>query len=70
MVIQIKRVYEKPAARDGTRILVDRLWPRGLTKEVAVLLPMALFVVDCFVLRHSSLWQRIKRFFARLFGRG
>jgi len=31
----VKRVYEKPAAGDGMRILVDRLWPRGLTKEKA-----------------------------------
>ena len=31
----IKRVYEPAAASDGTRILVDRLWPRGLTKEKA-----------------------------------
>jgi uncharacterized protein YeaO (DUF488 family) len=31
----IKRVYEPPAKSDGTRILVDRLWPRGLTKEKA-----------------------------------
>jgi uncharacterized protein YeaO (DUF488 family) len=30
--IAIKRAYDKPALRDGTRILVDRLWPRGLTK--------------------------------------
>ena len=35
MSIRIKRVYEKPEADDGVRILVDRLWPRGLTKEVA-----------------------------------
>jgi len=35
MNIQIKRVYEKPDASDGFRILVDRLWPRGLTKEKA-----------------------------------
>jgi uncharacterized protein YeaO (DUF488 family) len=35
MNIQIKRVYEKPDANDGFRILVDRLWPRGLTKEKA-----------------------------------
>ena len=34
-MITLKRVYEKPAAADGTRILVDRLWPRGLTKEKA-----------------------------------
>jgi len=33
--IQIKRVYEEPDAKDGKRILVDRLWPRGLTKEKA-----------------------------------
>jgi uncharacterized protein YeaO (DUF488 family) len=34
-MIQIKRVYEEPAKDDGYRILVDRLWPRGLTKERA-----------------------------------
>lgn len=31
--IRIKRVYDTPAEGDGCRILVDRLWPRGLTKE-------------------------------------
>jgi DNA-3-methyladenine glycosylase len=30
--INLKRVYEAPAADDGVRILVERLWPRGLTK--------------------------------------
>ena len=35
MKIRIKRVYEKPSKEDGKRILVDRLWPRGLTKEKA-----------------------------------
>jgi uncharacterized protein YeaO (DUF488 family) len=34
-MIQTKRVYEKAAKEDGLRILVDRLWPRGLTKERA-----------------------------------
>jgi uncharacterized protein YeaO (DUF488 family) len=29
----VKRVYEPPEASDGTRVLVDRIWPRGLTKE-------------------------------------
>ena len=33
--IWIKRAYEEPERQDGTRILVDRLWPRGLTKEKA-----------------------------------
>ena len=35
MSIKIKRVYAEPEKSDGTRILVDRLWPRGLTKEKA-----------------------------------
>lgn len=35
MDIAIKRVYEPPARGDGTRVLVDRLWPRGVTKEGA-----------------------------------
>jgi uncharacterized protein YeaO (DUF488 family) len=33
--MKIKRVYEKPDKEDGMRILMDRLWPRGLTKEKA-----------------------------------
>jgi uncharacterized protein YeaO (DUF488 family) len=35
MKLKIKRVYQHPAKGDGKRILVDRLWPRGLTKEKA-----------------------------------
>ena len=31
----MKRIYEAPARSDGTRVLVDRLWPRGLSKERA-----------------------------------
>lgn len=34
-MIKLKRVYEAPSATDGFRILVDRLWPRGLTKDRA-----------------------------------
>lgn len=37
MTIQIKRVYDEPSRTDGYRVLVDRLWPRGLTKERAAL---------------------------------
>lgn len=33
--IQVKRVYEPREPSDGYRVLVDRLWPRGLTKEAA-----------------------------------
>ena len=32
-MIQLKRVYEEPAPRDGKRFLVERLWPRGLRKS-------------------------------------
>ena len=35
MVIALKRAYETPAASDGFRVLVDRLWPRGVSKEDA-----------------------------------
>ena len=35
MKVTIKRVYEPAASTDGHRVLVDRLWPRGLTKEKA-----------------------------------
>ncbi|HMF12102.1 MAG TPA: DUF488 family protein [Gemmataceae bacterium] len=34
-MIKFKRAYEKPSRDDGLRILVERLWPRGLTKERA-----------------------------------
>ena len=34
-MIQIRRVYDAPQTTDGTRVLVDRLWPRGLTKQKA-----------------------------------
>ncbi|RPJ53130.1 MAG: DUF488 domain-containing protein [Methanobacteriota archaeon] len=34
-MIRTKRVYEKPDPEDGYRVLVDRLWPRGLVKEDA-----------------------------------
>src|SRR5512143_4237504 len=33
MSIQIKRAYEPASPRDGTRVLVDRLWPRGISKD-------------------------------------
>ncbi len=35
--LQIKRVYETPEETDGSRILIDRLWPRGIKKENAAL---------------------------------
>jgi len=37
MDIRLKRAYEPPARGDGARILVDRLWPRGVKKEALAL---------------------------------
>ncbi|MBX9925979.1 MAG: DUF488 family protein [Hyphomicrobiaceae bacterium] len=36
-MIRVKRVYDAPSVDDGMRILVDRLWPRGLTRDVAAI---------------------------------
>lgn len=33
MILKIKRVYDQPEKSDGFRVLVDRIWPRGLTKD-------------------------------------
>lgn len=35
--IKIKRIYDEPSSNDGYRILVDRLWPRGISKEKAAI---------------------------------
>jgi uncharacterized protein YeaO (DUF488 family) len=35
MKVHLKRIYETPQQADGTRVLVDRLWPRGISKETA-----------------------------------
>ncbi len=35
MGVAVKRVYEKPAGEDGYRVLVDKIWPRGVAKEEA-----------------------------------
>ena len=37
IVLKAKRIYEAPAPSDGYRILVDRVWPRGLSKERAAI---------------------------------
>lgn len=35
--VRVRRVYEEPSREDGTRVLVDRVWPRGLSKDKAQL---------------------------------
>lgn len=42
-MIRLKRVYEEPAKEDGERVLVERLWPRGLSKDRAA---VALWLKD------------------------
>ncbi len=37
MAVQTKRVYEPPAGDDGYRVLIDRVWPRGLSREKAAI---------------------------------
>jgi len=37
MAVVLKRIYDKVSAADGARVLVDRLWPRGITKKQAAL---------------------------------
>ncbi|MFF3849189.1 DUF488 domain-containing protein [Streptomyces sp. NPDC002328] len=36
MSVRVRRVYDPPEPDDGVRVLVDRLWPRGLSKEAAL----------------------------------
>ncbi|MGG6461140.1 DUF488 domain-containing protein [Solilutibacter silvestris] len=50
---RLKRVYDAPASDDGQRILVDRLWPRGLTKEKAAVDLWAKSVSPSDALRHE-----------------
>jgi uncharacterized protein YeaO (DUF488 family) len=37
MPFRLKRAYENPARGDGVRVLVDRIWPRGVTKDMAMI---------------------------------
>jgi uncharacterized protein YeaO (DUF488 family) len=36
-LIKVKRIYDAPSRQDGLRVLVDRVWPRGLSKEAAAI---------------------------------
>ena len=72
MLIHIKRIYEKAAASDGARILVDGLWPRGFSKEKAGVDFWAKAIAPSAELRkwyrhdHDK-WQEFKkRYFAEL----
>lgn len=72
MPIRLKRVYDPPSPADGLRVLVDRLWPRGLKKEDAALDRWDRDVAPSDALRKElhhdpSRWEELKaRYFAEL----
>lgn len=35
LTVRVRRIYDQPTRKDGTRVLVDRVWPRGLSKDEA-----------------------------------
>ena len=51
MAVRLKRAYEQPEPSDGYRVLIDRLWPRGLTKELVKLEEWAKELAPCSELR-------------------
>lgn len=64
--IKLKRVYDKPLKSDGYRVLVDRLWPRGLSKEKAALGEWAKELAPTDRLRHwfdhdPHLWEAFNK---------
>ncbi|HVP51630.1 MAG TPA: DUF488 family protein [Terriglobales bacterium] len=66
MPVLLKRAYERPSAADGTRVLVDRLWPRGLKKEAAALDAWLKDVAPSDELRrwihaHPELWPAFRK---------
>lgn len=68
MAFAMKRVYDPPAASDGYRVLVDRLWPRGVSKERAELDEWAKDVAPSPDLRaewHHAGGERFDEFAAR-----
>jgi len=71
-MVTVKRVYEAPSRTDGTRVLVDRLWPRGLSKEAAAITVWLRDLAPSDTLRvwyhaHPEAWLQFrKRYFKEL----
>jgi uncharacterized protein YeaO (DUF488 family) len=66
MTVAIKRVYERPSPKDGARVLVDRLWPRGLSKQAASLDAWLKDLAPSDELRqwyhaHPQLWSKFRQ---------
>ena len=69
MSVHVKRAYEPVAASDGERILVDRLWPRGLSKQAAAIDHWARDIAPSTALRRwfghdPARWAEFKRRYA------
>lgn len=69
-MIKIKRAYEESAKSDGKRFLVDRLWPRGVTKEVLAIAAWQKDAAPSNELRHwyhhdLSQWEEFRRRYFR-----
>ncbi|MDO5704486.1 MAG: DUF488 domain-containing protein [Paracoccus sp. (in: a-proteobacteria)] len=67
--IAVKRAYDPPAPDDGARVLVDRLWPRGLTHEALALDLWLKEIAPTDALRHEfhhdpALWSEFQRQYA------
>jgi uncharacterized protein YeaO (DUF488 family) len=74
MSIAVKRAYEKPSRTDGTRVLVDRLWPRGLTKAAAAIDAWFKDLAPSDELRkwfhaHTDSWELFRRRYIQELGR-
>ena len=66
----MKRAYERPAADDGVRILIDRLWPRGVSKAAAAIDQWAKDIAPSTALRKwfghdPARWQEFRRRYAK-----
>jgi uncharacterized protein YeaO (DUF488 family) len=66
MTVNLKRVYDEPKKDDGYRVLVDRLWPRGLTKQKAKIDEWARDIAPTNELRkwfhqNDSEWQQFQK---------
>ncbi len=68
--VKLKRAYEAPAGEDGTRILIDRLWPRGVSKEHAAIDQWMKEIAPSTELRQwfghdPARWEEFRRRYAR-----
>jgi len=74
-MVRIKRAYEPAASRDGVRVLVDRVWPRGITKETARIKQWVRELAPSVQLREffghdPAKWEEFQRRYRKELGRG